>query len=587
VLERATLRPKWANAAFPSVDPVPERVAAACRQVLEVGGSQDCVDGVSRWSIQPLRGDLLAVVSDVAAEARTIKEELSDMGERYRRMGDLIPFGFWVADPHGNMTYLSESFLEMAGATMSECGGLGWTRFLHGADRERTIAEWRECTENDVFWDHEHRFRGKDGQFFSILSRGVPLHGDDGEVRAWVGVHLDVTDRKRFVAELRAARDVAEAASKAKDEFLAILSHELRTPLNPLLVAVQLLEGDASVPPELRSQLALIRRNAELEARLIDDLLDLTRVLRGKLQLYRERVDVHSSILNALDICMPDAQEKKLNFALKLDAGDFFVFGDAARLQQIWWNLIRNAIQFTPDGGDIVVHTENPASGQLCVRIRDNGIGIEAELLPRLFEPFRARETAASAGGANPFGSGGLGLGLAITKALVDMHGGRIAATSEGQRRGSVFSVHLDTTMPQAPVPSPSELAPAPSARVRILLVDDHKDTCALMESMLSRRGYEVMTAWDVKGALDLALEHDFDLLVSDLGLPDGTGFDLMRALSERKRIPAIALSGYGRDDDVRRSKEAGFDEHMTKPVNIAKLEVAIRRLAFAPRGPV
>jgi PAS domain S-box-containing protein len=575
---------KWSNAAFAQT-PVPTEVEETCARVAADGKPRrvDVRASLARWDIRLLGDDLLALVTDTTTET-TSARELTDLGERYRRIGDLIPFGFWVADAAGKMTYLSESFLEMAGATMQDCAGLGWARFLHGADRERTLAEWDECVQNDAFWDHEHRVRGKDGQFVVILSRGVPLRAADGEVRAWVGVNLDVTDRKRFVAELRAARDVAEAASKAKDEFLAILSHELRAPLNPLLVAVQLLEQDPATPQELKTKLALIRRNAELEARLIDDLLDLTRVLRGKLQLFREAVDVHASILSAVDMCMTDAQQKKLRVVLKLDALERSVFADSARLQQIWWNLLKNAVKFTPAGGEIAVLTENPSAGELRVTVKDTGVGIDVSLLPRLFEAFRAREARETrkTSGTNPANAGGgLGLGLAITNALVDMHGARIVATSEGRGQGAAFTIHFDTAMPSQPstdAPISSDLAVSAGA-VRILLVDDHQDTCTLMQSMLARRGYAVMIAGDVKGALELAGVEDFDLLISDLGLPDGTGFDLMRSLARTKRIPAIALSGYGRDDDVRKCKEAGFDEHMTKPVNMPKLEAVIRRL--------
>jgi signal transduction histidine kinase/ActR/RegA family two-component response regulator len=464
--------------------------------------------------------------------------------------------------------------------TLDECKGFGWAKLLHRADRERTLARWRACVEEEGFWDHEHRIRGKNGLFFTILSRGIPIRDAAGVVRSWAGINLDISDRKRFITELRAAKEASEQASQAKDEFINVLSHELRTPLNPVLVAVQMLEHDQSLTADVRGWLSVIRRNVELEARLIDDLLDLTGILRGELVLHKEGRDVATLLKNVVDICRPEAQTKGLDIVTDLQATRTFAEVDPARLQQVFWNLLKNAIKFTQGGGRITLRTEDGPAG-LRVVVEDTGIGIEPEALPRLFGPFVRP-------GGPPRVFAGLGVGLAICKALVEMHDGRIVARSNGRGQGASFLVELPGTM--ADHPAPPEAPATTRGPLRILLVDDHRDTCVLMKSMLARRGYLVMTAEDVQGALALARQHEFDLLVSDVGLPDGSGLDLMRALSAEKRIPGIALTGFGRDDDVRRSKEAGFDEHMTKPVSITKLEACIRRLcvtAMAAAGNV
>jgi CheY-like chemotaxis protein len=287
--------------------------------------------------------------------------------------------------------------------------------------------------------------------------------------------------------------------------------------------------------------------------------------------LHREVRDVHALAYNVVEMCRAEAERKGLELVADLRATRTHAEVDPARIQQVFWNLVKNAVKFTESGGRIVLRSEDGPSGELRVVVEDTGIGIEPEAIPRLFGPFVRP-------GGPPRVFAGLGVGLAICKALVEMHDGRITARSSGRGMGASFVVELHGMMPER-VQEPVQEVPPTRGPIRILLVDDHRDTCVLMKSMLTRRGYVVMTAEDVKGALALAKEHEFDLLVSDVGLPDGSGLDVMRAMSADKRVPGIALTGFGRDEDVRRSKEAGFDEHMTKPVSMTKLEATIRRL--------
>ncbi len=483
------------------------------------------------------------------------------------RIGDLVPFGLWLADARGQVTYVSESFLEMTGATLAECEGARWTNLIHPQDRARTVARWECCIRDEAQFSHEHRVRGRDGGYFTICTRAIPLREKDGCVRAWAGVNLDVTDRKRFVTELRAARDAAEEASRAKDELVAAVSHELRNPLTPVIAAAQILERDPTLSPEAQACVRMIRANAELEARLIDDLVDLTRLLRGKLDVRMEPTDVHAILANVLEMCRAQATDKGVSLVAELNAQSTRVRGDGPRLQQTFWNIVRNAIQATPRGGAVHLSTFSEGS-DLVIGFRDTGIGMEPERIARLF----ARP--ASAAGAQ-------GFGLAVAKAVIDMHGGRIAARSEGRDRGATFEVHLAIAMQDSP--SSRMSVALPDRPITILLVDDHRDTCALMTSMLTRRGYNVLTAEDVRGALRVAADNDFDLLVSDLGLPDASGLELMEELRKTRSVVGIAISGFGRDEDVKRCKEVGFMEHMTKPISIPKLEAAIRRLTSSP----
>jgi signal transduction histidine kinase/DNA-binding response OmpR family regulator len=380
-------------------------------------------------------------------------------------------------------------------------------------------------------------------------------------------------DNAALYREAEAARRRAEEADRAKDRFLAMLSHELRTPLTPVLHAVELLECGEPGAEEMREAVAGIRRSVELEARLIDDLLDLSRIARGKLLLHLEAVDAHTLLASVLELLAHDLAEKRLEVVRRLDARRTRLWADAARVQQIFWNLLRNAVKFTPPGGRITVRTADE-DGRLRVEVVDTGVGIEPQSLDRIFEAF-----AQTAGGRHV---GGLGLGLTITRSLVEQHGGEIRAASEGPGHGSTFTVLLPAveavaaaTPPAAP-PAESEAGRRP---LRLLVVDDHPETLYFFSRMLRKRGYEVRTADSVAAALRAADEAPFDVLVSDVGLPDGTGMDLMRRLAERGPVRGVAISGYGTDADIASSKAAGFAEHITKPFDLARLDAVLQRL--------
>ena len=382
-------------------------------------------------------------------------------------------------------------------------------------------------------------------------------------------------ERADLLIREQAARAEMERAIQAKDEFLAVLSHELRTPLTPVLTAVQLMERDRSLTPEQYEVVTMIRRNVQLEARLIDDLLDLTRISRGKLELFLAPADVHQKIRHVVGICESEIRSKHLTLQLELHAAAHFVMADSARLQQMIWNILKNAIKFTPGGGTIRLRTEDAGDARLRMLISDNGAGIPTELLPTIFDAFvqGGREITRQ--------HGGLGLGLTISRRLAEMHGGTLIAHSEGLGKGSTFTLEL-------PLASHPEVEPAPSmpheehmeSESRILLVEDNIDTRRVMSKLLAGDGYDVRTADSVASALRAAEAERFDLLICDIGLPDGSGLDLMRQLLSRRPIKGIALSGFGMEEDVRRSKEAGFLEHLTKPVNLHHLEAVIRQVA-------
>ena len=374
------------------------------------------------------------------------------------------------------------------------------------------------------------------------------------------------------------AKTVAESASKAKDNFLAVLSHELRTPLVPVLAAVSMLQNDPRFEGDARDNLDMISRNAELEARLIDDLLDVTRIERGKVELDKEPVELRTVMQHAAEVCMPDIKARKLKFGIEAPGGSYLVNGDPARLQQVFWNLLKNAIKFTPAGGCVGIRCHRDGQGAVVAEVNDSGQGIEAEMIPRLFKAFE------QGGRQITRQFGGLGLGLAISKAMVELHGGSIKVHSEGRGKGATFTVRLPLIASQvaveaAPTTSKTTSSPATARPLRILLVEDHGDTARIMSRLLSAQGHDVQSAADVATATKLAHEQSFDLLLSDLGLPDGSGLDLMRALRAKgNTLPGIALSGYGQEKDIEASRAAGFIIHLVKPVNLSKLKDEIAK---------
>ncbi len=390
----------------------------------------------------------------------------------------------------------------------------------------------------------------------------------------------EIQERKAAEQELREAKEKAEEserqlamASQAKDRFLAMLSHELRTPLTPVLAAVEALQSEG-ISAELRPWFEIIRRNIELEARLIDDLLDLTRVSKGKLQLRFETVDIHILIPQVLAIYREELRNKKIRLVSHLEAETSVVKADPARLQQIIWNLVKNAIKFTSEGGVITVRTHDVSPGRVAIEVKDTGIGIERDMLDRIFQEFEQVSEPGST-------MGGLGLGLTISKRLAEAQGGSIVAQSEGKGKGSTFIVELATTNePFAqPKTKPREKVQADGSKRRILLVDDHVDTSEAIRMLLERQGYEVVTAYSAAEALQIIQTTPVDLIISDIGMPDESGHEMLPKLRKFSSAPAIALSGFGSDDDIERSYAAGFVEHMTKPIKLHKLSEEVMRI--------
>ncbi len=443
--------------------------------------------------------------------------------------------------------------------------------------------------------DHFETIRQtKDGRRINVSVTISPIRDLSGRIIGASKIARDITLQKQFQGQILAARDAAEDsrrmaelakheaecaraeaenANRAKDHFLSVLSHELRTPLTPILGAMSLLERDAALPGPVLELVSMIRRNVETEARLVDDLLDLTRIARGNIQLQLEIVDAHAALRSLVAMLTSQIEEKRLTLALSLHAKRSSIRADAGRFQQILLNLLSNAIKFTPEGGTITLRTSNE-NGTLKIEVVDDGVGIEPGALPRLFNAFEQGEQTIT----RRFG--GLGLGLSIVKSLVEMHKASVSAFSEGTNKGATFTLRFAEVSPDSRLVLPAAPArPSRSAKARILLVEDHEDTRRVLVKLLESLGCTVTSATSVKEAIAAAERQKFDLLLSDIGLPDGSGLDVMRELSARFDIKGIALSGFGQDVDLRRSTEAGFTTHLTKPISLQVLEEVILRV--------
>jgi signal transduction histidine kinase len=420
----------------------------------------------------------------------------------------------------------------------------------------------------------------------STAAADAPAGDDRPEVVRYLTDALErQTTAERRIVELSQREQSARAEAKrsleenrAKDRFLAQLSHELRTPLQPVLAAASALLRDPRIPPDLLEEIRTIQRNVQLEARLIDDLLDVTKITSGKLALEKRPINVHSVIARSVEICEAEAIEKRLSLSVDLKADHTWVAADPGRLQQILWNLIKNAVKFTPAGGTIIVRTRNassPDENRIIIEVEDSGIGIEPHVLPHIFDAFE------QGGDMVTQKFGGLGLGLAISKVLADRHEGTLEAKSDGADRGATFTLTLPSIAgpAQPPAGAPRKAQSVAARALRLLLVDDDHDSTFVLARLLQSLGHDVAAALNCAEALAAAESREFDLMICDLGLPDGNGLDLLPRLRTRAGIKAIALTGYGTEDDVRNSLAAGFDAHLTKPITLEQLVITIDEL--------
>jgi len=444
-----------------------------------------------------------------------------------------------------------------------------------GQPTERPLVERLAEISTGTSLAEERWLMRKNGATFYASVVTTAIFGNGGAVRGFSRIVRDMTDTRVAADLLQMAKEQAEAANRAKDRFLAVLSHELRTPLGPIYAAAQALDLRQDLPPECRRSIELIKRNVEVEARLIDDLLDISKIVNDKLSLRLEPTDLVAILNGIAEIFREEAAARHIELRYTPLPYPVIVQADPARLQQIIWNLLKNAIKFTPRAGEIGITMYQPMPGKIAVDVSDTGIGIPPQALKRIFDAFdQGEEESAQA-------RGGLGLGLAIASSLAQRHGGTLSVRSEGQGKGTTFTLTLDDPAGgdvQAPAPVETPASPSTHRPATILLVEDNGDTAEAMQFLLAEYGYEVDIAENVAAACACIDAKRYDVLVSDMGLPDGDGIDVLRHYAPAADQIAVALTGYGMESDVRRCLGAGFAIHLTKPLDIDHLIDVLQR---------
>ncbi len=515
--------------------------------------------------LQPERG--ICAARDVTAEV--LAQDALRAGEaRFRAAVQAATDIVWTNDPSGRMSGPQPSWCAFTGQTEAQVQGHGWAAAVHPDDAQPTIEAWNAAVAGGVRFAFEHRVRRHDGQWRTFAIRALPVRDAQGEVREWVGVHTDITDIREAQRTIERQNAALREADARKDRFLATLSHELRNPLAPIRTAAELLERPEVTPAQRASAVQVVRRQVGQMALLLDDLLDVARITQGKLVLRRTRVDLPAVVESAVETVRPllDRKGHALQLALPGDAPA--LDADPVRLAQVLANLLTNAAKYTDPGGRITLAAQ--AEGQLlAIEVADDGIGLAPEALPRLFGMF------SQVGPGEGRTEGGLGVGLALVKALVELHGGRVAAHSDGLGQGSRFTVWLPLALaPARPEAAPP--APAPAGPRRVLVADDNRDAADTLALLLEMSGHQVCVAYDGLQALATAREMRPEVALLDIGMPGMDGHAVARAVRAEPwgaAVLLVAVTGWGQEEDRRRAREAGFDHHVTKPVEPGAVE--------------
>jgi PAS domain S-box-containing protein len=531
-------------------------------------------DGSVRWVIErgkvqfdangkPSR--LAGLLIDITPQ-KLAEQQRRETEKVYRAIGESIAYGVWVTDAEGRCTYASDSFLRLLGMTQEQCSDFGWASLLHPDEADDTLAAWRECVRTGSAWYREHRIRGADGTYHPVLAQGVPIRGDDGSARGWAGINLDISRLKRTEEALR-------EADRRKDEFVATLAHELRNPLAPIRHATHILDSPGANEAQLKWGREVITRQVEHMALLLDDLLDVSRITRGRLDLKTSYVSIGEIVAAAIETARPLIDAKRHTVQIQVPEGPLELNVDPLRLSQALSNLLTNAAKYTDAGGKINLSVRRDATG-VAIAVQDSGIGLHESSIPRVFDMFSQVESAMERS------QGGLGIGLALVKGLVMLHGGTVEAASDGPGHGSTFTIHLpNACIFQEQLEEEATRTPAvPPAgpRCTLLVVDDNRDAAEALAMVLRLAGHEVAVGNSGQQALEIARRKCPDACILDIGMPGMSGYEVARAMREQpwgKTMLLIALTGWGQREDVDRARAAGFDHHFTKPIDAVQIE--------------
>jgi PAS domain S-box-containing protein len=552
-------------------------------------------------TISPVRnaaGEIVGaskIARDITQQKRA-EEALRVSNERFRLLANSAPVLIWMADSSKSRIWFNKGWLEFTGRALEEEIGFGWTQNVHEEDLADCLQTYAESFDKKQPFRCEYRIRRRAGESRWIMEQAAPLfEGEHGEFSGYVGSCVDVTESKQLQSERegtlraeRAAREEAERVGQLKDEFLATVSHELRTPLNAILGWSTLLRRLEPGSPDHVRGVETIERNARVQAQIIADLLDMSRIISGKVQIDVQPIDLQDVISAAIDSVKPSIEAKRLRLRVTLDARAGRLRGDPARLQQVFWNLLSNAVKFTPSDGRIDVVMER-VNSHVEISVEDSGIGIKPEFLAFVFDRFRQADASVTRR------HGGLGLGLSIVKHLVELHGGSVRVKSPGEGQGATFIVALpisviraeDTGRHERPSFSDVDVTSIelPSlSGVQALVVDDEQDARILICRLIEEQGGACTVAASGSEALKIVSEGQVNILISDIGMPDFDGYQLIRKIranedNAARNIPAIALTAYARADDRQRALLAGYQMHVAKPVEPRELIAGIASL--------
>jgi PAS domain S-box-containing protein len=543
-------------------------IASAARQIVE---KRDYSFRAAKTTDDEI-GVVVDAFNKMLDEIESRARALQSSEKLYRAIGESINYGVWVCDAEGRNIYASDSLLRLVGMTLDEATEFGWLKVLHPDDVDDTIAAWKECVRTGHTWYREHRMLGVDGRYHAILAQGVPIRDSAGHVERWAGINLDISRLKNTE---RALLD----ADRRKDEFLATLAHELRNPLAPIRNAVHILDSDAADFSQRKWGREVIARQVRRMSLLLDDLLDVSRITRGLFELKKDYVELKSVVSEAVETARPLIDSKQHQLLVTLPDQPVMFEADPLRVSQVIGNLLTNAAKYTDPKGRLELQARIEDS-ELVIAVRDNGIGLSEEALPRLFTMFSQVNSAVDRA------EGGLGIGLALVRGLVALHGGRVEARSEGLGRGSEFIVRLPH---KAAAPSSVAAADAGAApnrrtarRARVLVVDDNRDAAESLGMALTFAGYDVSIAFNGLEALSLGARDRPGAAIVDIGMPGMSGHEVARRIRLEawgRKARLIALTGWGQVHDKEAARASGFDLHLTKPVDPDELQKALGSL--------
>lgn len=520
------------------------------------------------WPMQNHRGEIVGfakITRDITAR-RQAEQALRESEAKFRTITEAMPQMVWSTLPNGDHDYFNRQWYNFTGATVGSTYGAGWNRMLHPDDQERARAVWQHSLQTGETYEIQYRLRHHSGTYRWTLGRALPVRNDQGQIVRWMGTLTDIHEQKE-------AEESLKDADRRKDEFLAMLAHELRNPLAPVRNSTFLLGKLLNHPDERITQaINVIERQVRHMTLLIDDLLDVARISRGKIEIRRESVNLMDVVRHTVEDFSADYQSKGVELRVIADSEPLWIRGDRTRLSQVIGNLLHNALKFTEGSGEVTITVRGEWSagkGVATVDVADSGSGIAPEIAAHLFNPF----TQANQGLARS--KGGLGLGLALVKGFVELHGGSVNAHSQGEGRGAVFSVRLPLSQ-FVQENTQTENAGTDVRPLRVLLIEDNPDMLQTLGTILRLDGHEVFSASDGVSGLKLIREKTPDLVLCDIGLPGGcSGYDVAREVRTDGEIAdtfLVVLSGYGQEQDRRRARESGFDRHLLKPLDFGEL---------------